>query len=117
MQTFRDEVGALLDPYQRQLYNLIAKPGVSFGHDSAGRLGLLPVLLALGVLRENGTPIRGEENPLVVGMNFRRRLNMSRDRQAAERKIADNIRNPAIHQDRRVTRKSLVIGVVSENGK
>ena len=59
MQTFRDEVGALLDPYQRQLYNLIAKPGVSFGHDSAGRLGLLPVLLALGVLRENGTPIRG----------------------------------------------------------
>lgn len=39
---------------------------------------------------------------------------MSRDRQAAERKIADNIKNP-IHQDRRVTRKSLVIGTQLPN--
>lgn len=109
-QVIHYEVGALLDPHQRQLNNPVAKPEISFSHDPARRHRLLPILLALGVLRKNVVPIWGEENPLIVGMNFRRRLDVSWNRQAAEREIADNIRYPTIHQDRLATPKSLMVG-------
>ena len=78
----RHEIGALLDPRQRQRDDATAKPGIGLGHDPGGRLGLLPVLPALDVAGEDRVPIGGEEHPPVIATPPRRRRDMRRGRRS-----------------------------------
>src|SRR5690606_28208297 len=87
---------ALGDGRLGQFDQFIAEARIGLGHGLEGAAGFVQILFALGVLAEDLGPDRGDEGAPVRADVLRRPLHMGRDRQAAQRQIADHVRDAAI---------------------
>src|SRR5205085_1538593 len=96
----RHEACSLFDRHARKRDKLVSGVRIDSNHRVAGALGLLEGLLALGVLRKDVPPGRRYEDATMIAIARRRGIHVRRNRNPAERQVAEHIRDPAVEEYR-----------------